>query len=99
MDLTTVSSLGIYPMSQYTYLFIMAINPLIFKLFKPKHYVLFFIGFLGSFVNSRAIMPFMLIALLDLDFSKLSPKDKKAMVIMAFFEVFLIIVFGRKVIL
>jgi hypothetical protein len=72
----------------------MALNPLIFKLFKWQHFVLFFIGFAASFINARAILPFMLVCLLDLDYSKLEKKDKTAMLIFTFLAIFIMLAFG-----
>ena len=88
------SSAGILPVSQYTWLFIMSINPLIFKLFKPKHFVIFLLGFAASFINARAILPFMLLICLDLDFSKLTENDKKTMILFLFLQLFILFAFG-----
>ena len=85
---------GIFPISQYTWLLIMSINPIIFKLFKPYHFVLFFVGFVGSFINHRAIMPIMLLICLDLDFAKLTERDKKIMILFLFLQLFVFFAFG-----
>jgi hypothetical protein len=60
--------------SQYTYLLILSINPPLFKLFKPRHYVIFFLGLAGALFNHRALMPFMLLIILDLDYANLSTR-------------------------
>lgn len=85
---------GIFPISQYTWLFIMSINPIIFKLFKPKHFILFFLGFAASFINARAILPFMLLICLELDFDKLTDKDRKIMILFLFLQLFILFAFG-----
>lgn len=85
---------GIFPISQYTWLFIMSINPMIFKLFRPRHFILFGIGFIGSFINHRAILPVMLLICLDLDFDKLTDKDRKIMILFLFLQLFILFAFG-----
>jgi hypothetical protein len=85
---------GLLPISQYSWLFIMALNPLIFKLFKPYHFALFFAGLAASFFNTRAIMPFMLLICLDLDFAKLTEKDRKLMILFMFLQLFILFAFG-----
>jgi len=89
-----MTTAGILPISQYTWLFIMSINPMVFKLFKPHHFVLFFMGFAGSFINHRAILPFMLLICLDLDFDKLTDKDRKIMILFLFIQLFILFAFG-----
>lgn len=61
-------------LTQYTYLFILSINPAIFKLFRPRHYAMLGVGILVSLFNHRAILPFMLLICLDLDYANLNPK-------------------------
>ena len=90
---------GFFPLSQYTFIFIMALNPYVFKLFKPYHYAIFALGVFLSLFNTRAILPFMLICLLDLDYSKLTKKEKAGMIFFNFLAVFIMLAFGHKTIL
>lgn len=65
---------GISRISNYLFAFILTINPAIFKLFRPRDYFIFGIGAILSVINYRAMMPFYLIILMDLDYSKLDDK-------------------------
>jgi len=80
--------------SQYLYLFILGTNPALFKLFKPKHYVIFTIGLTAALFNHRAILPFVLICLMDLDYSKLTSKTKKWLLFFFGLGLSIILVFG-----
>jgi hypothetical protein len=66
---------GFFGSTQYTYLFAMSFNPVMFKLFKLRHFAFIAVGIILSMFNHRAIFPFLLLALLDLDYTKLTPKD------------------------
>lgn len=85
---------GIIPISQYTWLFILSINPIIFKFFKKEHFWVFGLGFLLSFVNARAILPFLLIILLDLDLTDFRKEDKIAMIVFTGLQLFVFFAFG-----
>ena len=85
---------GLIPFSQYTFLFILSINPGIFRLFKQKHYALFAFGVAASVFQSRAILPVMLLIMLDLDYSHLDKKDKLAILAFFMLQVLILLTFG-----
>lgn len=88
------SGAGILPLSPYTYLFIISLNPIFYKLFKPKHWFLFAAGVLLSFLNHRAIIPFILLCCLDLDYSRLGDREKKLMLAFFALQLFILLAFG-----
>ena len=94
MSILTFSEAGIYPLSQYTFLLILAINPALFRLFKPRHFFLIALGILGSFINARAMLPFMLLTILDLDYSKLEKKEMFLMLGFFVVQVWIVLSFG-----
>jgi hypothetical protein len=82
---------GIGNQGAYLFMFILTWNPAIFKAFKMRHYPFLFIGFLLSFFNHRAIIPFLLLTILDLDYSKI---DKEFIKTMAFFFFIAFLLYG-----
>lgn len=85
---------GIYPISQYSFIFIISLNPALYSLFKPKHWILFAGGVLLSFVNHRAILPFILLCILDLDYSALGKRERKIMLLFFVLQAFILLAFG-----
>lgn len=85
---------GILPISQYTFLFVLAFNPPLFKLFEKRHFLFLAVGILLAFINHRAVMPFMLLILLDLDYSKLEKKDVMNIITFFALQVWVILTFG-----
>lgn len=92
--MVSFSEAGIFPLSQYTFLFIMSFNPPLFKLMKLRHFAFLGLGILGSLVNARAILPFMLLTILDLDYSRLEKKDMAMMLGFFALQVWLVLAFG-----
>lgn len=70
---------------QFMYLFVLSVNPFIFTFFEWRHYFIFGIGLVLSLFSQRAIMPFMLLMLLDFDYSKLDKELKKKMLYLFLF--------------
>jgi len=85
---------GILHQGQYLYLFILSFNPEIFKLFELRHFVFLLIGVLLSAINARAVLPFLLIIFLDLDYSKMDKKLKRNIFIYFMVMVGIISIFG-----
>lgn len=79
---------GIGHISNYLFAFILTINPAIFRLFRPRNYILFFIGALISLINYRAMLPFYLLIIIDLDYSKLDADYLKTIARFAFLTFF-----------
>jgi len=89
------SSAGFAWFSQYLYLFILQINPALFRLFRPQDYILFLLGCAFSLFNHRAIMPFMLLIVLGLDYSKLNKKMKQWILLFFALQVLILVSFTR----
>lgn len=85
---------GFFPISQYSYLFILSLNPVMFKMFKPKHWILFAVGVGLSFFNHRAIIPAMLLCCLDLDYSQLGKDEKRLMLLFFALQLFILMAFS-----
>ena len=68
---------GIWPPSQYSYLFVMSLNPAFVRMMGPAQTLLLIMGILLSALNHRAILPFSLIILLTLDYSKLGKAEMR----------------------
>ena len=79
---------------QYLALFILSFNPFVFRLFERRHFVFLLVSVLLSFFSHRAVLPFMLLILLDLDYSKLDRSLKQKMLYMFLFAVGIISIFG-----
>ena len=94
MNLLDFGSAGILPFSQYSLLFILSLNPGIFRFFRLRHFVFFATGSALSFLNHRAILPFMLIMILDLDFSKMDKRDRLAILFFFALQVLVLLTFG-----
>lgn len=86
---------GIGCFSQYSFLFILQINPALFHLFERRHYALFLLGCAGSLFNTRAMLPFMLLILLDLDYSKMGKKEKLWVILFFALQVGILLSFTR----
>jgi hypothetical protein len=63
----------------YMFLFFLTINPAIFKIFRPHHYWIFAAGAVLSLLNHRAILPALLLIIIDADYSKITPELLKTM--------------------
>jgi len=85
---------GIAHQGQYLYLFILSFNPFTFKLFRPRDYAILAIGVLFSLINHRAVLPFLLLIVLDLDYLKLDKNLKRLIFSFFIVMVFLVMWFG-----
>lgn len=85
---------GILQNGQYYYLFILSMNPALFRLFKKKHLALFIIGAMLSTFNHRAILPILLLIILDLDYSSCDKALKQRMLFYFVFASAIISLFG-----
>lgn len=86
---------GILNLGAYLFLFVLALNPTIFKMFRLRTYGFLALGVLASVVNSRAIMPFMLLAILDLDYSRFDADLQKKMMLFFLLGFMILAVFWR----
>lgn len=68
---------GILHRGQYFDLFVLSFNPAIFRLFELRHFAFLAVGILLSVFNHRAVLPFLLLILLDLDWSKCDKAMKR----------------------
>ena len=80
---------------QYLYIFLLSVNPAVFRMFKWQHYVFLSIGILISFINSRAVMPFLFLILLDLDYSKFDAVQQRYAFYFFLAGVSLVSLFGK----
>ena len=94
-EVVAISFAGFARLSQYLYLFILQINPALFRLFRPRDYVLFLLGCAGGLINHRALLPFVLLIVLDLDYSKLDKKAKLWILLFFFLQVLILLSFTR----
>lgn len=86
---------GILRLSQYSYLFLLSVNPALFRIFRAKHYLLFTLGSILAVFNHRAILPFLLLIVLDLDYSKLSKKQKLFVLLFFGLQLLILLSFGE----
>src|ERR1035437_101157 len=91
LDSYTNGWAGITNQGAYLYMFLLSWNPGIFKAFKKQHYPFLLIGTLLSIFNHRAILPFLLLTMLDLDYSKM---DKEFFKTLLFFFFVAFILYG-----
>lgn len=85
---------GILHFSQYLFLFILSLNPAVFRLFKWHHYALFFVGVLASIFNHRAILPFLMLIVLDLDYDRMDNRTRFWIAVFFSLSILNIMVFG-----
>lgn len=85
---------GILRLSQYSFLFILSVNPALFRLFKTKQYILFTLGTLLSIINHRAILPFLVLIVLDLDLAKLDKRQKLYILLFFGFQLLVLLSLG-----
>ena len=86
---------GILRLSQYSYLYLLSVNPALFRLFKPKQYALFILGSLLSIFNHRAILPFLVLIVLELDYSKLDKRQKLYVLLFFGLQLLILLSFGE----
>lgn len=79
---------------QFMFLYVLSINPFIFKLFELRHFILFGIGTVLSLFSHRAIIPFMLLILLDLDYSKMDKPMRQKMLLIFMVASAIFLLFG-----
>jgi len=87
-------SFGILHQGQFLYLFILSINPGLIRLFNLKQFLFLLVGVGFSIFNHRAILPFMLLAILDLQ-TPLTKDIKQMMLLFFFIASGILLFFGR----
>lgn len=81
--------------AQYTLLFLLSFNPVIMlRLFGVRHWLFLSIGIILSFFNHRAVLPFILLILLDLNYDRLDDLSRKQAFIYALSMLGFVSVFG-----
>jgi hypothetical protein len=93
--LNPFAAAGVTSFWQFATMYAPSINPIIFRLFQRRHYLLFLIGTVGAFFNARVILPFMLLIVLDLDYLKLTKKEKKWLLVFFILQVFIFLFNSR----
>jgi hypothetical protein len=96
-DLLFKYSHGIYGIThagQYLSLFVLSFNPSLFKMFKPRHFLFLIPGILLSVFNHRAILPFLVLIMLDMDYSKLDKGLKQQLFLFFCISVGILSCFG-----